>query len=108
MPYVFSYVRYPLNKTNEVAKTYVESIKDYRTQLKPLAKEVVPNALKVSMDGIEATNVLEVKEGKLDEFLLFHGKIMMNYHDIEGFQYTSEVRATITEALGLIGMKPPD
>ncbi len=108
MPYVLSYVRYPLNKTDEVAKAYLESYKEYRTQLKPLAKEVVPNALKVSMEGIEATSVLEVKEGKLDEFLLFHGKLMLNYHGIEGFQHTSEVRFTVTEALNLVGLKMPE
>jgi len=108
MPYVFMYIKYPLNKSDEVAKIYLEGIKDYRSEVKGLAKEVVPNALKVTLDGIEAISVTEVKEGKLEEFILTQGKAMMAYHDIEGFKYKSEVRATITEALELVGMKAPE
>ena len=108
MPYVFDYVVFPLNKAEEVAKKWVESIQEFRSEARGLAKEVVPNAVKVTMDGIESIGVNEVKEGKLDEFLTALGKSMLVYHDIEGFKYRWEVRATVTEALGLLGMKAPE
>ena len=102
------YITYPLNKSDDVAKIYLESIKEYRSEVRGLAKEVVPNALKVTMEGIEAISVTEVKEGKLEEFILTQGKAMLSYHDIEGFKYRSEVRATLAEGLELVGMKVPD
>ena len=108
MPYVFDYVIFPLNKANEVANKWIEAIKDFRSEARPLAKEVVPNAVKVTMEGIESIGVHDVKEGKLDDFLTVLGKSMMVYHDIEGFKYRWEVRATVTEALGLLGMKAPE
>jgi hypothetical protein len=108
MPYVFMYIKYPLNKSDEVAKIYLESIKDYRSEIKGLAKEIVPNALKVTMEGIEAISVNEVKEGKLEEFTFAQGKAMLAYHAIEGFKYESEIRATVTEALELVGLKMPE
>ena len=108
MPYVFNYVVFPLNKGEEVAKIWIDSIQDFRSEAKGLAKEVVPNAVKVTMDGIESIGVNDVKEGKLDEFLTVLGKSMLAYHDIEGFKYRWEVRAKITEALELLGMKAPE
>ena len=108
MPYVFNYVVFPLNKGEEIAKKWVESIKDFRSETRPLAKEVVPNAVKVTMEGVEAISVTDVKEGKLDEFITALGKSMLRFHDIEGLKYRWEVRAKITEALELMGMKAPE
>jgi len=108
MPYVFDYVVFPLNKANEVANTWIEAYKEFRSEIRALAKEVITNAVKVTMEGIESIGVHDVKEGKLDEFLTVLGRSMMLYHDIEGFKYRWEVRATVTEALGLLGMKTPE
>jgi len=108
MPYVLVTSKFPLNKGNEGAKVYVASIKEFRKAQRPLTKELVPLAVKATDDGIESISVHDVKEGKLEEFLLLQQKYMVKYHDIEGYKYTIEVRFKATEALEMIGMKMPE
>lgn len=108
MPYVITTSKFPLNKTEEAAKIYVETLKEFRSAQRALTKEVVPNAIKATDDGIEAIGIHDVKAGKLEEFLLLSQKYMVNYHAIEGYKYTIEVRFKATEALEMIGMKMPE
>ena len=108
MPYVFTYNLMPANKANEVAEVYVKALKEERSATRPLAKEVIPNAVKATMEGIESISVHDVKEGKLEEFMNVQQNIMVKYHDIEGYKYKIEVRFKITEALSMIGMKMPE
>ena len=44
----------------------------------------------------------------VEEFTFAQGKAMLAYHAIEGFKYESEIRATVTEALELVGLKMPE
>jgi len=108
MPYVLVTSTFPLNKTNEAAKLYVETLKEFRKAQRPLTKEIIPNAVKSTEDGIESLGVHDVKEGKLEEFLLLQQKYMVKYHGIEGYKYTIEVRFKATEAMEMIGMKMPE
>ena len=108
MPYVVSTSKFPLDQAEEVAKIYVKTAKDYRSSHRELAKEIVPNAVKATDDGIESFSVYDVKEGKLEEFLFLEQKNMVNYHNIPGYKYHIEVRFKITEALEMVGMKAPE
>ncbi len=108
MPYVFTYSLIPAHKTTESAELYLKERKDERAAMRPLAKEIIPNAVKGTMEGIEVISVHDVKEGKLEEFLNLQQKLMVAYHDIEGYKYNIEVRFKITEALEMIGMKMPE
>jgi len=108
MPYVVTTSIFPLDKGNEVAKIYVESIKEFRSKQRELTKEIVPNAIKATNDGIESISVHDVKEGKLEEFLMLEQNYMVNYHNIPGYKYRTEVRFKVTEALELIGLKMPE
>jgi hypothetical protein len=108
MPYVITTSKFPLNKADEAAKIYVKTLKEFRSVQKTLTKEVVPNAIKATDDGIESIGVHDVKQGKLEEFLLLSQKYMVNYHDIEGYKYKIEVRFKAEEALEMIGMKMPE
>ncbi|NVM31464.1 MAG: hypothetical protein HWN65_21680 [Candidatus Helarchaeota archaeon] len=108
MPYVITTSKFPLNKAEEAAKIYVKTLKEFRSAQRALTKEVVPNAVKSTDDGIESMGVHDVKEGKLEEFLLLTQKYMVNYHNIEGYKYTIEVRFKAVEALEMIGMKMPE
>jgi len=105
MPYVFTYSLIPVHKTIKSAEIFLKERKDERAATRPLAKEIIPNAVKATMDGIETISVHDVKEGKLEEFLNLQQKLMVAYHDIEGFKYNVEVRFKITEALAMVGMK---
>lgn len=108
MPYVFTTSYIPYNKSTEVAKIYIATIKEYRSLTRGLHKEIVPNAVKARKDYIESTGVHDVTENKLQEFLLAEQKYLSNFHDIEGYSYTIEVRFKITEALEMVGMKMPE
>ena len=108
MPYVFTYSLVPAHKIPESAKLYLKEMKDARPATRALAKEIIPNAVKATMEGIEVISVHDVKEGKLEEFLNLQQKLMVAYHDIEGYKYNIEVRFKITEALEMIGMKMPE
>ncbi len=106
MPYIIIKTQFPFNKAREVAEHYIEEKKKYPTD-KSLRKNILEGALKVSGNVIKSLNVIEVKTGKLDEALIKMQNIMIDYHDIEGYQYEMEVYFNLGEAMGLIGMKPP-
>ena len=108
MPYVFTYSLVPAHKIQKSAELYLEEMKDARSATRPLAKEIIPNAAKGTMEGLEVISVYDVKEGKLEEFLKAQQKLMVAYHVIEGFKYKIEVRFKVTEALEMIGMKMPE
>ena len=108
MPYVVTFAKFPLDQATETAKIYVETAKDYRSKHRELAKEIVPNAVKATDDGIDSISVYDVKEGKLEEFLFLEQKNLVNYHNIPGYKYHIEVRFKVTEALELVGMKAPE
>lgn len=108
MPYVFTYNLMPTNKAAEIADIYIKELKEDRSSTRPLAKEIIPNAVKATMQGIESISVHDVKEGKLEEFLNVQQNLMVKYHDIEGYKYNIEVRFKITEALSMIGIKMPE
>ena len=108
MPYVFTYSLVPAHKIQKSAELYLEEMKDARSATRPLAKEIIPNAVKATIDGIETISVYDIKEGKLEEFLKTQQKLMVAYHAIEGFKYNFEVRFKVTEALEMVGMKMPE
>jgi len=107
VPYVFVTSYIPYNKAEEVAKVYIDSDKEFRSEVRGLSKDIISNAVKARKDHIEVVGVDEVEEGNLAKFLLLQQKYMTNYHNIEGYSYDIEVRFKITEALEMIGMKAP-
>jgi hypothetical protein len=104
MPYVFITSLFPPHTAEELAKVYVDLLKEERTKLRPLGKELIPNAIKAKVNGIEVIGVWDIKEGKLDEFQEF----LTNYHKIEGYTYQIDVRFKAVEALAMIGLKMPE
>ncbi len=102
MPYVFTTSIFPPHTTDQLAKIYVAGLKDFRPKQRALAKEIIPNAIKSTNEGIEVIGVNDVKEGKLDEYLLLAQKYMTSFHAIEGFRYRIDVRFKVTEALELL------
>ena len=109
MPYVFITSYLPFNKTNDAAKIYVATLKEYRSSIRGLGKEIIPNAVKSRKDYIEITGIYDVKETNLTEFLLNQQNYMTKYHDLgEGYGYDIEVRFKVVEALEMLGMKMPE
>jgi hypothetical protein len=108
MPYLFIYIIFPPDQADAVAKIYLEHMKEERAALRPLAKEIVPNAVKATEEGMSVIGVLDVKEGKLEECLVAQQKQLLPYHVIPGYKYRMEVRFKVTEALEMLGMKLPE
>ena len=108
MPYVFITSYLPYTKTNDAAKIYVASLKEFRTAIKGLSKELIPNAVKARKKYLEVTGIHDVEESNLAKFLLIQQKYMTKYHNLEGYSYDIEVRFKVTEALEMIGMKMPE
>ena len=109
MPYVFVTSYLPYNKTAEIAKIYLDTIKDYRSDRRALSKELIPNSVIAKKDYIEVVSVHDVEESNLAKFLQIQQKWMTQYHNVgENYGYEIEVRFKITEALEMIGMKMPE
>ncbi|TFG12930.1 MAG: hypothetical protein EU535_05650 [Promethearchaeota archaeon] len=108
MPYVFSTSYLPYNKTKEAAKIYVDTLKEFRAEVRGLRKEIIPNAIKSRKDHIEVVGVSDVEESNLAKYLQIQQKYMTKYHDLEGYGYDIEVRFKVTEALEMIGLKMPE
>ncbi len=108
MVYVFITSTFPANKSEELAKLWVDTYSEYRKAQRPLSKVLIKNAVKSRDSGIETTGIHDVKEGKLEEYLLLEQSYMAKFHSIDGFKYKIEVRFKATEALEMIGLKLPE
>ena len=108
MPYMFTYNIFPPDQGENISKLYLKNIKEARAALRPLAKEIIANSVKATMDGMTAISVHDVKEGKLEEALKLQQELIIAYHEIPGYKYRIEVRFKATEALGMLGMKIPE
>jgi hypothetical protein len=108
MPYVFITSLFPPHTAEDIAKLYVKLLPEERARLKPLGKEIIPNAIKSKVNGIEVIGVWDIKQGKLEEFLFIQQESLAKYHEIEGYKYQIDVRFKAAEALTMIGLKMPE
>ena len=108
MPYMFTYNIFPADQAENISKIYLKEMKEARAALRLLAKEIIANSVKATMEGMSAISVFDVKEGKLEELLKLQQELLLAYHEIPGYRYRIEVRFKTTEALGMIGMKMPE
>ncbi len=108
MPYLFTYNIFPPEQAEAISKIYLSKIKEERAAMRPLAKEIIPNAVRATTEGMSVISVFDVKEGKLEECLALQQKQLLAYHVIPGYKYKMEVRFKATEALEMLGMKIPE
>jgi hypothetical protein len=63
----------------------------------------------VTKEGYKGYNAAEVKEDDLVEFLdLAHKQLIMFAEGIEGYKYQIEFLSPLANALGWLGLKPPE
>ena len=108
MPYMFTYNIFPADQAKNISEIYLKEMKEARAALRLLAKEIIANSVKATMEGMSAISIFDVKEGKLEELLKLQQELLLAYHEIPGYRYRIEVRFKATEALGMIGMKMPE
>jgi len=98
---------YPLGKAEEVAKIYLEEVRQKPLD-RSLAKRLVPLGIRMTKEGIKVIAVYEVKPGKTEEALADLTKRVLPFGEIEGYEIEVETLLSGTEALPLIGLKMPD
>ena len=108
IPYLFTYNIFPPDQAENISKAYLKVLKEDRAALRPLAKEIIANAVKATEEGISVISVHDVKEGKLEECLAVQQKQLLVYHNIPGYRYRMEVRFNVVEAIEMLGMKIPE
>ena len=101
IPYIVSTTWYPLNLANTVAQRYLETMQKY--PIISEIKRVVPAAVATNRKGIKVFVVDEIKRedtGKASDYL---AKFLIEFRDIEGFNYKTRILSTLNEAMAYIG-----
>ena len=106
MPYLVSNVKYPSHIAAKVAQKYFEVLQKFPDD-DSIAEVIIRSAVKVTEDGIRVLGVTRVKEGKFEEAWNQSMESRAAFLDLEGYEASIEVWATIEEALRTIGMKMP-
>ncbi len=107
MSYLITTSKYPSDKAGEVAEQYLEALKRYPID-DNIETELVPAAVKSTHQGLCILGITEAKEGKLEEAYKNRVKFMVLFQGIQGFEYTIDVNLTVVEALGMLGISPPE
>jgi hypothetical protein len=68
MPYIITTSMYPSDKGEEVAKRYLEAMAKYPPDAS-LGTQIVPAAVKTTLQGIKVIGITEVKKGKYEDAL---------------------------------------
>ena len=102
MPYIITFVWYPLTKINQVAERYLEVVK--RMPVPSFIKRLVLAASAATKEGIEIINVDEVKKEDFYEGNNYNSKFMLEFKDIEGLRFHIRTFSTLPEAFKDIGI----
>ena len=106
MPYLVSFVKYPSHIASKVAKKYLELLQKFPPD-DSLGENIIPSAVKVTDEGIRILGVTRVKKGKFEEAWKLAIEQRAFFIDVEGYESSLEVWATVEEALEALGMKLP-
>ena len=103
MPYIITRAWYPPSKMDETAKKYLEILEKYPFD-ESLGKQVIPVAVTVSKDGLETLMVVEVEIPKAGDALEWAKRFMIEFRNIEGFNYEVKTWSTAEEGLARMGL----
>lgn len=106
MPYIVSFVKYPSHRGPKIAQKYLEYLQKFPPD-DSLGELIIPSAIKITDEGIRVLSVSRVKKGKFDEAWKLAIDQRAFFLEVEGYEGSVEVWATIEEALAAVGMKLP-
>jgi hypothetical protein len=106
MPYIFTTSSYPTDLREEVVEAYFKMLKEMPFD-RSLGKETIQVAVTTNPRGAKTVSIMDVKEGKLTEAILWTYKRMAYFQLIKGFEYKVRVWTNIVEALESIGKSLP-
>ena len=98
----------PHDQAEKAGKLYLETMKKFPRD-KNLSKSLLDGAIMPRKEGYKYVSVGEIKEGKLAEALDLNNKRALSIaKELEGYKYKMEVYSSLFEALGVVGLKPPE
>ena len=96
----------PHEKAPEAGKKWLEVTKKFPPD-RSVSKQLFV-AMRPSVKGFIILGAWEVKDGKEKEALIRMNESMLMFTEIEGYKYSIETFMSSVEAMGLIGLKPPE
>jgi len=107
MVLIMSTIWYPHGQSSAVAQKYVEVFKKYPSD--PSRSETLTIGVTSEKDGIKTIGISNIKKGRYVEALAEAYKFQRDMASgIDGYKYQIETLMDITEAMGTLGMKPPE
>jgi len=108
MVIVMTTVWFPHAKASDAGKLFIEASKKFQDD-KSLSKRLLNNAVAATKEGYKVVIADEIKEGKLKEYLAQANEQLLFFAEgIEGYKYQIEVMSSVIEAMGVLGLKPPE
>ena len=106
MVYIFVTSRYPGHKRRDVIKISQEMLQKHPPNSFP-GKLIIPLAFRPTIDNVESVSIREVKDQeKVTEALYRTANAMRIFLDIEGFQYSLDVYASLDDAKNMRQLEP--
>jgi hypothetical protein len=106
MVYIVVESIFPHDKASEAGKKWLETTKKFPPD-RSVSKQIMV-AIRPSSRGMISLSAWEVKEGKEKEALVRMNESMLMFAEIPGCRYSIKTFLTSFEAMGLIGLKPPE
>jgi len=99
---------FPHNQAQKAGRVYLEVMKKYPRD-KSLSKVLLDNAIAATKEGYKGVTAVEVKEGKLVDYIaLTNKRLIMLAEGINDYKFQIETLSSINEAMDVLGLKPPE
>jgi hypothetical protein len=97
---------YPAKISPLVGQRYIEVTQKYPPD-KSLGEVALDPIVRPTKEGIHSIYAWKCKDDKVKDSLMTLSKVMLMYAELEGYQYSIETYADLTEAYAIIGAKAP-
>ena len=97
---------YPAKIASLVGQKYIEATKKYPPD-ESLGEIALDPIVRPTKDGIHTIYAWKCKDDKVKDSLMTLSKAMFMYAGLDGYQYSIETYADLTEAYAIIGAKAP-
>ena len=96
----------PHEKASLAGKKWLDVVKKYPPD-RSVSKQIMV-AIRASSKGMISLGAWEVKDGKEKEALIRMNESMLMFTEIEGYKYSIKTFLSSVEAMGILGLKPPE
>lgn len=108
MVYMITEHWWPSSESEKVGQTWLDAMKQFPED-RSISKPVVQAATWPSDQKMHSITVYSVQPGKVKEAMdLAFKRLLVFSNKIEGWQYEINIAFDSIEAMGVIGLKPPE